>query len=194
MNEPGFDNMSRLVNYKKRSITLPAGCKDLIEVIKPHEMHAVQGICESPLPDSATCKHTERAKLSEIEKYLSLVFEPSAAAATLLIVPPDTQVAIDIARMEDGSIFASADVQMGSAQETAVRQFFVQHQLELPDSTEIPGIFSTHAPVFQMWEISPLPLEVPLLAKLCSNFFREVCGLSDESELCFEHHNVLKSA
>jgi hypothetical protein len=40
MNEPGFDSMARLVNYKKRSITLPAGCKDLIAVIKPHEMHA----------------------------------------------------------------------------------------------------------------------------------------------------------
>ena len=35
--------MSEFVNYKKRKITLPAGCKDLADLLRPHGQHGIHG-------------------------------------------------------------------------------------------------------------------------------------------------------
>jgi hypothetical protein len=145
--------MSRLVNYKKRSV---------------------------------------RAQLSDIEKQVSMMFDPAAAQVTLLIASADGRFAVDLGRLPDGPVFASVDVEIGSSQETVLRAFFGRHNLEFPDTSRIPVGFSPNLPITQACEISPPPLDAAAMAKLCSAFFREVGGLSDDSELCFEHYKMLQ--
>ena len=54
----------------------------------------------------------------------------------------------------------------------------------------MPEKFCQGVPVHLICRISPLPSEPAALSKLATALFREVCGLSDESELCYRHDEL----
>jgi hypothetical protein len=187
--------MSDFVNFKKRGISLPPGCKDLSDVLKRQRRRKVQQIMQEQSSGAGFIGvgEFERGKLSDIKKHVTMVFG-SIAMCTLLMGPSERNLIIDISRMVDGSISADVDIEMDTPQETAVRDFFTRHHLTPPDSSPIPEVFNPNLPVTMMCDISPLPAGPDALAKLCVEFFREVCGLSDDSEVCFRQYRVEKHA
>jgi hypothetical protein len=174
-------------NPKKRGYLLPPGCKDLIDLLQPRRLHDLHGANQS-----SSRAGEGMGRLTEIEKYVTMVFESRALAFLLVVAPPDGQVTVRVARMEDGTIFSSVMVQKGTDRETAVRGLFTRHGLPLPKESGTPETFYPHLPIYLSYDIPQEPLDAPLLARLASSLFREVCGLTDDSELSFHYDEITK--
>ena len=191
--------MSKFVNYKKRSVTLPSGCKNLIELLQPHGLpKLVNKTHTGPIPPderpTVTRGKSFTGGLSDINKYVTMVFESRARSFILMVTPPDEQFTVDVDRMEDGMMGAYVLVQSGTDQETAVRAFFAQHGLQIPEDSGTPPMSVPGVPVQTTCDISPMPSEAPLLSQLVSDLLRVVLGLSDDSQLCFRYYEISDAA
>jgi hypothetical protein len=179
--------MSKFVNYKKRSVTLPPGCKNLSDLLETH------GHTGAVSPDKPpVVSHNEFAGgISDIEKYVVMVFESSASnLADLTMTPPEQQFTINVTRMMS-EMSANVHVQAGTNQERAVRSFFAHRGLVIPlDSEVIPPQFHPDLPWETVFNILPLPSEAPLLTKLVADLLREVLGVRDGFSLSFQYSEV----
>jgi hypothetical protein len=173
----GIARMSEFVNYKTRSVTLPPGCKNLIDVLQPDALPADE-------PPTVTRGESFAGRLSDIEKYVAMVFESRAWSFILMVTPPEEQFTIHVDRM-DGIMEASVMVQTGTDQERAVHSFFASRDLDIPKNSEMPPQFLPDVPVQVTCDILPFPTEAPLLSKLIAAMLRDAFGLSDDSQLCF---------
>ena len=68
--------MAQFVNYKKRGITLPAGCKDLIDVLGPsrRQTKAHVATCGFP-PLEIKEERFPTAGLAQIGRYMSMLLQ-----------------------------------------------------------------------------------------------------------------------
>jgi hypothetical protein len=187
--------MSKFVNYKKRSVMLPAGCKNLFDVLHPHglpkhvgKVHT--GAISPNEPATVTRGESFLGVLSDIDKYVAMVFESRARSFILMVTPPDEQFTVDVHRMEGLRMRASVVVQTGTEQERAVRSFFAQRGLQIPEDSGMPQMFVPGVPVQTLCDISPLPSKALLLSQLLADLLRGTFGLSDDSQLCFRHYEI----
>ena len=66
-------NMSKFVNYKKRGISLPAGCKELIDLLEPSNRRKVNDLL-APSPDVKVARDDSFiSNLSDIGKPITWV-------------------------------------------------------------------------------------------------------------------------
>jgi hypothetical protein len=183
--------MSEFVNYRKRSVTLPSGCKDLNDLLQPY---GLKGHWGNLLTDIVTSPGTPpvvpnielfAGKISDIQKYVAMVFEPRTSRALMLkATSRDDLFAIQVVRLE-GGISAEVEVQAWTNQEKAVRSFFALRGLHIPAESLMPPQFHPDLPWQVTFDISPLPPEPPLLSKFLADLLRDAFGLSDDSELTF---------
>jgi hypothetical protein len=193
--------MSKFVNYKKRSVALPPGCKDLIDVLQSHKnSKLLTGIDTSAVPPdqqiAVTRDESAAGRLADIEKYLSMVFDSRAWAFMLTISLSGEQFTLEVDRAPDVAsvVMASVVVQSNSDQEKAVRSFFARRGLHLPDDWGVPPQFVPDVPWQITYEIAPCPSHAAQLSKLLVDLSREALGLNDESQLCFQLHEITKAA
>lgn len=185
--------MSKFVNYKKRSVALPAGCKNLIDLLGPHGVPKLVGsvpagsISPHERP-TVTRGESVAGRLSGIEKYVTMVFESRTPSFILLITPPDERFRIQADRMQDGKMRVSVMVQAGTDRERAVRSFLAYRGLQVPEDAEMPPQFIPDLPVHITYDISPLPSEASVLSRLIAGLSRDAFGLSDDSELRFRYY------
>src|SRR5947207_13581446 len=99
--------MSQFVNYKKRSVALPPGCKDLIDLLRPAGAHKADGTIPRDDRPSVARGESVTGKLSEIGKYVAMVFHASAEVILLLMSTPDEQLTMNVDRDQSGRITAS---------------------------------------------------------------------------------------
>lgn len=179
--------MSEFVNYKKRSVALPPGCKNLIDVLRLREARDIQSITSS----GATRRSgANTGKLSELRKYAEMLFGSRAQMFMLAISTPDMHFTVDILQTKDGSIRGHMYVQQETAQEEALRNFFAVRGMKLPDDENIPDEFLPGGQVYQRYDLSPVPPEAALFAKLVAEIFGDVFGLSDDSPLHFCYDEI----
>jgi hypothetical protein len=194
--------MSKFVNYKKRSVLLPAGCKNLFDVLHPHgppkHVGKIHTDCVSPnQPPTVTRGESFIGVLSDIDKYVAMAFDSRARSFILMVTPPDEQFTVDVGRMEamEGlSMRASVFVQTGTEQEKVVRSFFVQRGLHVGKDSGMPPMFVPGVPVQTTYDISPLPSKALLLSQLLADLLRGAFGLSDDSQLCFRYYEIKDAA
>lgn len=182
--------MSKFVNFKKREIALPPGCKDLIDVLKPGRRTSGKDYVNIAGERPTEMQGGEGVGgLSEIEKYVAMVFESRALAFTLEIIPPDKRLNIGLCMMEYGTrtMMASLSVQKNTELHRAVRGCFIRHGLHTPEDSGMPEQFYAELPWQLIYEISPFPSDAAQLARILIDLYREVGGLTDESELSFHY-------
>jgi hypothetical protein len=179
--------MSQFVDYNKRNLTLPPGCKDLIDVLRSPSSSDVQGLTVS---DGGVLA----GRLTEIEKYVAMVFVSRARVFSLTIKPPGEPLAVDFVRTDDGRIWGCVVVKKGSGREIAMQSFIKRRGLPTPEDAGTIGQFQAGLLVVLVDRISPLPAEVADLARLVSDLFRNVCGLADDSKLSFQHYEITGAA
>jgi len=186
--------MSEFVNYKKRSITLPPGCKNLIDVLqRPRNAKAHDIIAQDELP-AVMRGESGTLKLSEIGQYVAMPFQTHARAFILMLSLPDERLTVDFTEMDGELMAASATFEENAHREVLMREFFSDHDLQVPGDDWTPAQFVPGVPVQFIYRILPLPSDTATASKLATELFRHVCGLSDESQLIFRYYEIAKAA
>jgi hypothetical protein len=177
--------MNEFVDYKKRDINLPGGCKDLLDVLQPQQVKAA-------VPDLTTVREGScAAALSDTGKYVWLVFGSRVLLFMLEMDAPDHGLKLSLSRMEGGIMFASVEFRENSGREAAIRSFLAREGLKVPCVVGTAADFIPDSPV--SYRISPLPTDGRGLAVLLTSLFRDVGGLKEDAELRFHWYELLKA-
>jgi len=172
--------MSQFVNYKKRGLTLPPGCKDLSDVL---ERQGLQPLLD--LSRLGSSGGSVSGRLFEIEKYVQMAFRSRALWFTLVVSPPDKRLTFHIARMRRKAVQAYVLVEKAAPREAAAGVFFARHGLQ---STQLSPIMPEQQFLVRSF---PMPSDRIILTKLATDLFREVYRLTDESELFYGSSNII---
>ena len=170
--------MARLVNYGKRSISLPAGCKDLFDVLQPSK-RKVSGPGLSAALRRPVCKHDRfpTTGFVHVARYVAMSVESLAEVFLLNVCSLDEQLAVGLCRNKGSRTFelvpmtgASTDASRHTEIEQSVRAFCERQGIQpIQDG---PGVYS-------------LPIDASLVSELIINLLRAVYGLNDDSGLIF---------
>src|SRR2546426_9384324 len=87
--------MRQLVNYKKRGVELPKGCKDLIDVLQgPGRAKAPLAAVGQPVLGGGKLERFSTRGLAQIERYVNRLFESRSKVAMVSLMPPDRQTEV----------------------------------------------------------------------------------------------------
>jgi hypothetical protein len=186
--------MSDFINYNKRDVSLPRGCKNLIDVLQAKALRkTASGSVDHDPSKLVTTTNSYVGKLYDIGGFIDRIIHSTAVAVHLFITTPDHQCVVTVVsfRLEGMAspdfTSATVDIPPNCPYEKALRTFLVKRSLTLPDmSGPLPASFLPGIPVLPSWRIDPLPAEAPTLAVLITDLFREVRSLDESSNLHFE--------
>jgi len=179
----GSRNMSKFVNYKKRGISLPAGCKELIDLLEPSNRRKVNDLL-APSPDVKIARDDSFiSNLADIGKPITAALESQAGMTMLAVASLDDQLSLDIYRMGTETLSTSLTFPQNPASERRMKAIFERSGLQLPAHTELPQHFLKDQPVQLTYLISPEPVKAADLVALAIAIFRDFCGMEPSSEL-----------
>ena len=161
--------MNQFVNSKTRDIKLPAGCKDLIDVLEKRR--------RKQAPAAGRMKH--------IEAYLSRVLESKAIFRGLIISSSDYQMYLLVGHHSKGvfpGTTLTLEVDCGTEREETVRLLFGESGI-LP----IQDAVMSNAEVTSRLFVCPLPATAPIASKLVTELLRRVYGLRSNAKLNFHY-------
>ena len=173
--------MSDFVNFNKRSVTLPSGCKDLIDLLKGPAA-TTAGFNSKHAGDSAlagmltiTLGKSFQGGVADIGKHLGAVFASAQLCSTLIVAPPNAEFSFQVLRMRDQ--FTRAEfIVTESEQEQNLRDVFIGRGLDVPEACGTPMGFDPDLPIQTCFQISPRPAEPELLSKLVMDLFTDLLG------------------
>ena len=182
--------MFEFINYKSRSVALPPGCKDLIDLLRPAGLPKAEAVVSTDEHSVVTRGESVTARMPEIGKYVARVFHAPGKMVIVLMSTVDEQFTINLSRDQSATIAAHVVFGHSADRERAMRTFCQRHGLNtLPDSG-IHEVFSPHLPVHSIHHVSPLPSEPESLSDMVTELFRDVCGLDDTAEIHFHCYVV----
>jgi len=180
--------MSEFVNYNKRSIQLPPGCKDLADLFKPAWLRNPPKAFAPPEIPLDVRHESFTDTLGNIEKYVAMVLDSRVDGGHLTIGAPDEKLVVSVSRtMED--IMSHIRFIHSEARDTAMKAFFNRNGLAPPPVHETTVEFNIPFPDLPVWSVfalSPVPSGTPAFSKIADTLFREFCGMNDQSELGFD--------
>src|SRR5712692_5352872 len=98
--------MSQFVNYNKRGFTLPAGYKDLIDILELSRRRAeAHKASVSSRPLQIREEHFRTAGLGQIGRYVSVFLGSPAKLIALMVIYRDDQVPVVLHRSESANTF-----------------------------------------------------------------------------------------
>lgn len=179
--------MGKFVNYKKRSVELPPGCKDLMDVLlKVSKSKTSQPVTTQwvPIPKP---EQIATHGLDHILRFMTRVLESTAKFTSLNIELPGREAAISVYRhSEQGTLDLMLFVYRDTEEERAIRAFFAGHQV-VPTVDYLPGPVTSTSLRGLLY---PLPQDATEAANLIGDFLRTVHGLAEEAgiDFTFENH------
>jgi len=188
--------MSDFVNYNKRSITLPPGCKDLIDVLGREGRHLewLEKHLGIDLSRAITRGGVVEGSILDIEKKVQQTVAGSALIFILKIVPADQRFTFTLQRLYQRPLQAILELETRTPQEAALQRSLAEHNLRTPDDSIAPGLTFPDLPWRLTWPIEPLPSTPLELSRLISEVLRDIGGLTAESTLAFRHHELVMPA
>lgn len=184
--------MSKFVNYNKRSVTLPVGCQNLIDLLQPQNQGGGKGTTSAEPQFDVARNESGLIRLAAIREHVVECFESRAVAADVTFRLPDESLTFSLTHMEEGSIHASASLREDSARERLMREFYHAHKQSVshgdgPHTRTFPGL-----PVYLLYHISQPPTDAITFSTFVADLFRYVCGISEDSEIAFHYHEMVK--
>jgi hypothetical protein len=179
--------MSKFVNYKKRDISLPGGCKDLMDVITQGKTHVSlshfhNAAHELPEGEGKTILGT----IADIPKYVLKALGPSSGNFVLMIQSPNHWLAVNIQGLGIDTVSAFVWFPDDPERKKIVQAFFQHHSLEVPNDTEVLAQFLfPDQPVTLTFAIKPEPGDAQGLANLTMDLFRHCCASGENPEMHF---------
>jgi len=180
--------VSKFVNYKKRGVSLPEGCKDLIDLLEPSKREKLKELL-GPAPEiKETRNDSFTSNLSDIANPIRAVLDSHAfmamlGVATFGVASPDQKLALDINRMQGETPSVSLTFTQSPASEKRMKEIFESLGLHVPVASNVPATFLKDQPIELIYEIQPLPGEARALSDLVTAIFLEFCRLVPSSQL-----------
>ncbi len=177
--------MSQFVNFNKRSVTLPPGCKDLIDVLaSTRKKRKASSVPETFAPLEIHKERFPSAGLAQLERFVGLLLHPRGEACVIQIAAEalSNPVTLYCSKAEKmaGIVLDPRDV----PQEEAVRSFF--HSRATGSLLE-----SAHEGTATL--LYPLPRHVAAASALVRELIQEVFALGSDAGLDFEHYDIEKT-
>ena len=186
--------MSSFVNYRKRSFTLPTGCKDLIDVLQTSK-RGVRGDASSiGLRPAGQHERFPKAGLAEIDRLVSKLLDSDAERFFLAIRSndnEDNEILFFLYGSKSERTIAIGLLITDAEREQIIRGFFEQHGIKcLNDSSFAGGGGSgvTRGLVYA------LPRDTAKASKLTIDLLRCGFDVKDESGLCFHYYELASTA
>jgi hypothetical protein len=173
--------MSEFINFNKRGVTLPPGCKDLIDLLRPKVKPSIERAQSLTL----TRNETITGALQDVGKYTHMAFESRGAIFTLVITPTEGRLEVHIDRMKGKEPWVSLTFPKDPEEERAVREFFTRKGLQLPEDSGMPPSFFPNLPVQLIYDISPLPRDAAGVSALVADLLRHCGKLGNDAPLRF---------
>jgi len=175
--------MSKLVNFKKRSISLPLGCKDLIDLLEPAQRQKATELLASGPDVKATRDDSLIDRLYNIGRSIGAALESEARMTVLAVSSLDDQLSLDIHRMDGETLSTSVTFNQSPENERKMKAIFERLGLQTPRDSGIPGSFLPDQPVQLIYRIGQESVTSAELTKLASTIFQDFCGLEPDSEV-----------
>jgi hypothetical protein len=158
--------MNEFVNFRKRSIELPAGCKDLIDMLPPPR--------ETRMPVEG---------FAHIERYLSRIFQAGAKRRSVIVWSLDYQEHVHVSN-RDGvlSLMVVVDTQDAIREEAVLRLFREAGVIPVRDEDGRGDGIQLRALIY------PLTPSVPAAADLIRSLLQGVYGIAHDAGLLFQYH------
>jgi hypothetical protein len=169
--------MAQFVNYHKRSIELPQGCKDLIDVLEPSRRSAAnKSEAGRPLPQIRD-EHFRTDGLSQVGRQVAMLESSSAELFALMIVIRDDRPPLTVYRKQRTNQAVLVLVAEDADRERAIRAFLGERGVQPLHSAAVPDAFKSLSFL--------LPREVSQISDLMTDLLRAVYELSDVAGLDF---------
>jgi len=158
--------MNEFVNFQNRSIELPAGCKDLIDVLPPPR--------EVRMPVEG---------FAHVERYLSRLFQSAAKRRSVVIWSLDYQEHVRVSN-RDGllTLMVLVDTQDAIREQAVLRLF---REAGIPPLRDEDGR-GDGIPLRVLFY--PLSASVPESAALIRSLLQSVYGIAHDAGLLFHYH------
>lgn len=179
--------MGQFVNYKKRSFTLPPGCKNLIDVLE-RSRRSTRGHVGSGgfQPFELREERIPTAGLAQIGRYVAMLLQSRAELFILSVTAQDFQLPVTLYRSRSEKAVAIVLVTKEVNREDAIRAFFEQQGLKAFLAEQDVGDARSLA--------YPLPLDVAHATSLTAELLRSVYGVSNEAGLDFRYYEMQTAA
>ena len=188
--------MGKFVNYKKRAVTLPAGFKDLADLLQ-NKTAKLPRAKASGSKSGGLKENPVNAPLSEVGTFIDRLNQSRSSSAGFVVHwrTESRECTIHFERIGKDEILAYTWVEEGTEFERIVRAFLSRHGLEpqKPPEPEAPQKHSASVQMFVRFELGPLSKGAGALAMLTAAFFRETCGVTDNCEVTFIYYESGKA-
>jgi hypothetical protein len=177
--------MEEFIDYKKRGVELPPGCKDLIDVLhRRAQQEASEAASCHWVPVPKTERIEERG-LDHLQQFIAGVLESPAKFTTIDIRVPCRDVAMYVGRhSKPGVLHLMLYVYQNTEEDRAVRTFFSGHQIT-PLIDYGPGRPTANS----MWGLQyALPSNVTAATVLLRAFLQTVYEVTEEDGIDFTLH------
>jgi len=176
--------MAKFVNYGKRSVTLPAGCKDLIDLLQPGGRGKVASEAE-PAPEIRQ-ERFQRSGLLQIGRFIAMLVASSTKAFVLLITMRDDCFPLALCAQQGQPVvelhLCAEDLDRARAIRRFLRRVGVKPVQDLP----VPEVFKSLS--YQM------PRDARDITSVVDGLMRRVYGLDDVAGLRFLYYEIGKAA
>jgi|SRR5712671_3040785 len=175
--------MSDFVNYNKRTVTLPPGCKDLIDLLG---VSAGFGRGQPPgygdLPVKVVLGGAGTFALQQLGEYVTRVCTSRANIIQFIASSPGERITIslDRTRSEAGSKLTLSVQSKHAAEQEMIRNFLESKGLAPASGHPPAGL-----PAQLTYPIPALQAHSWVLSAILIEFFKVVCGLDDQADLRF---------
>jgi hypothetical protein len=172
--------MSQFVNFNKRDITLPPGCKDLSDVLAASQKQARQEpVAEDFLGLEKHKEHFGSAGMAQLERFAGMLLHSPSLAFVVEIAAPELQFPVVLGRCgpEISVVLTTCEV----PQEEAIRDFFSRRAT--PPCLETRDAGTTTL-------VHPLPAEAAAASALVAELLQAVYALSNDAGLEFEYYEI----
>ena len=168
--------MSEFVNYHKRGIELPPGCKDLADVLRQRP--------------GVTRGSKTLGRLSDVPRYVSMLVNSSSEQFTLMIGTADERLSIVLYRSESEGVSALVLVSSDAEREKGIREFFQRHGIKTFKDYLLPGEDGAEARGLMY----PLPAGASHASQIIADLLGSVYVFTEASHILFRYYEATNAA
>ena len=169
--------MSGFVNYGKRSVQLPAGCKDLIDVLQGRPA-AKSGAGVAAFGTKITRDSQATISVIDLLGPITDLLKSKAWSRALTVSSCDYALTVTVSVSADELLVCFCAREPAHAE--AVLKFLSRHGLDVRNQQEGPHPFTTGRAIYS---VNRPPSEPSALSNLIELLFRDVCVLNADSEV-----------